>query len=64
MSKTNFDDYLEEQMKDSAFVARFERAGEAWGAALTASALRRQTDMQESKGEADCQGDVTEGFSI
>ena len=30
MKKTNFDRYLEEQLKQPAFAERFERAGEAW----------------------------------
>jgi hypothetical protein len=34
MKKTNFDRYLEKQMEDPAFAARFERAGEAWDVAL------------------------------
>jgi len=28
MKKTNFDRYLEKQLEDSAFAARFKRAGE------------------------------------
>jgi hypothetical protein len=28
MKKTNFDRYLEEQLQDPAFAARFERAGD------------------------------------
>jgi hypothetical protein len=28
--KTNFDQYLEEQLKDAAFAERFKKAGEAW----------------------------------
>lgn len=34
MKKTNFDRYLDEQLKDSAFTAKFDRAGETWDAAL------------------------------
>ena len=34
MKKTNFDDYLDEQMRDQAFAARFEQAGEAWDVAI------------------------------
>ncbi len=34
MSKTNFDLFLEEQLKDPDFAARYERAGEAWDVAL------------------------------
>ncbi|HEY3304068.1 MAG TPA: hypothetical protein VGL70_11095 [Candidatus Binatia bacterium] len=33
MKKSNFDRYLEEQMQDPAFAARFKRAGEAWNVA-------------------------------
>ena len=40
--KTNFDRYLDEQLKDPAFVARFERAGEAWEVALQIAALRSE----------------------
>ncbi len=38
--KTNFDQYLAEQMKDAGFAERFEKAGEAWDVALQISALR------------------------
>jgi hypothetical protein len=34
MKKTNFDRYLEEQLRDPAFAARYEQAGEAWDVAL------------------------------
>lgn len=34
MKKTNFDLYLEQQLKDTVFAERFERAGEAWDVAL------------------------------
>ncbi len=32
--KTNFDLYLEEQLKDPAFAERFEKASETWDIAL------------------------------
>jgi len=32
--KTNFDLYLEEQLKDPAFEEQFEKASEAWDIAL------------------------------
>jgi hypothetical protein len=32
--RTNFDVYLEEQLKDKDFAARFKKAGEAWDVAL------------------------------
>ncbi len=44
MKKTNFDRYLEDQLKDPAFAARFERAVEAWDVALQIAALRQQGD--------------------
>jgi len=31
--KTNFDLYLEEQLKDADFAVRFRKAGEAWDVA-------------------------------
>lgn len=47
MKKTNFDRYLKEQLKDSAFAARFERAGEAWDVALQLSALRQRAGLSQ-----------------
>ena len=41
MKKTNFDRYLEEQLQDPAFAARFKRAGEAWDVAVQMTALRQ-----------------------
>jgi hypothetical protein len=32
--RTNFDIYLEEQLKDEDLAARFKKAGEAWDVAL------------------------------
>ena len=34
MKTTNFDRYLDEQMQDPAFAARFEQAGDAWVMAI------------------------------
>lgn len=45
MKKTNFDRYLEEQLQDPAFAARFERAGEAWDVALQIARLRQQAGL-------------------
>ena len=45
MKKTNFDLYLEEQLKDPEFAARFERAGEAWDVALQLTALREKAGL-------------------
>jgi len=47
MNKTNFDHYLEEQLRDPEFAARFERAGEAWDVALQIAALRRQAGLSQ-----------------
>jgi DNA-binding XRE family transcriptional regulator len=47
MKKTNFDHYLEEQLKDPAFADRFERAGEAWDVALQIAALRQQAGLSQ-----------------
>jgi transcriptional regulator with XRE-family HTH domain len=47
MKKTNFDRYLEEQLKDAAFAARFERAGEAWDVALQIAALRNEAGLSQ-----------------
>lgn len=47
MKKTNFDRYLEEQLRDPAFAARFERAGEAWDVALQIAALRLQAGLSQ-----------------
>ena len=47
MKKTNFDKYLEEQLKDPAFAARFEGAGEAWDVALQIAALRQEAGLSQ-----------------
>lgn len=47
MKKTNFDRYLEKQLKDPAFAARFERAGQAWDVALQIAALRERAGLSQ-----------------
>ncbi len=47
MKKTNFDKYLEEQLKDPAFAARFEHAGDAWDVALQIASLRKQAGLSQ-----------------
>ncbi|HUK55829.1 MAG TPA: helix-turn-helix transcriptional regulator [Nitrospiria bacterium] len=47
MKKTNFDRYLEDQLRDAAFAARFKRAGEAWDVALQIAALREQAGLSQ-----------------
>ena len=47
MKKSNFDRYLEKQMEDPAFAARFKNAGEAWDVALQIAALRQQAGLSQ-----------------
>ena len=47
MSKTDFDMFLEEQLRDPAFAARFKHAGEAWDVALQIAALRQQAGLTQ-----------------
>src|SRR6516225_2260003 len=47
MKKTNFDLYLEEQLKDPDFAERFEKAGEAWDVALQIAALRQKAGLSQ-----------------
>jgi transcriptional regulator with XRE-family HTH domain len=49
MKKTNFDRYLERQMQDSAFAARFKNAGEAWDVAVQIAALREQAGISQKQ---------------
>ena len=45
--KTNFDRYLEEQLKDPVFVQRYQKAGEAWDVALQLAALRKNAGLSQ-----------------
>ena len=47
MRKTNFDLFLEEQLRDPDFAERFKRAGEAWEVALQLAALREQAGLSQ-----------------
>ena len=49
MNKTNFDQYLEEQLQDPGFAARFEQAGEAWDVGLQIATLRRQAGLSQKE---------------
>jgi transcriptional regulator with XRE-family HTH domain len=49
VKKTNFDIYLDEQMKDRAFAKRFEQAGEAWNVALQLAALRKEAGLSQKE---------------
>ncbi len=45
--KTNFDIYLEKQLKDPDFAERFEKAGEAWEVDLKLAALRKEAGLSQ-----------------
>ena len=47
--KTNFDRYLEEQLKDPDFVKRYQKAGEAWDVALQLAALRKKVGLSQKE---------------
>ena len=47
MSETNFDIFLEEQLRDPGFAERFKRAGEAWDVALQIAALREKAGLSQ-----------------
>ncbi len=49
MKKTNFDRYLEKQLKDPAFAARFKQAGEAWDVALQIADLREKAGLSQKE---------------
>ncbi len=49
MKKTNFDRYLEKQLQDPTFAARFRNAGEAWDVALQIAALREQAGLSQKE---------------
>jgi len=47
--KTNFDRYLEEQLKDPDFATSFKKAGEAWDVALKIAALRKESGLSQKE---------------
>ena len=47
--KTNFDQYLEEQLKDVVFAKRFKKTGEAWDVALELAALRKESVLSQKE---------------
>ena len=49
MKKSNFDKYLDEQLQDADFAARFAQAGEAWDVALQIAALRQQAGLSQKE---------------
>ncbi len=49
MKKTNFDRYLDEQLKDPEFASRYESAGEAWDVAMQLAALRQKAGLSQKE---------------
>ena len=47
--KTNFDLYLEEQLKDPNFAERFKKAGRAWDVALRLASLRKASGLSQKE---------------
>jgi transcriptional regulator with XRE-family HTH domain len=45
--KTNFDRYLDDQLRDPDFAARFKDAGEAWDVAMQIAALRKEAGLSQ-----------------
>jgi len=47
--RTNFDVYLEDQLKDQDFAERFEKAGDAWDVALQLAALCEEAGLSQKE---------------
>ena len=47
--KTNFDHYLEEQLKSAGFAERFGKAGEAWDVAIQLASLRKESGLSQKE---------------
>jgi len=47
--KTNFDKYLEKQLKDPDFARCYQKAGEAWDVALQLAALREKAGLSQKE---------------
>ena len=47
--QTNFDRYLQDQLRDPDFAARFEKAGEAWGLAIKLAELRKEAGLSQKE---------------
>jgi transcriptional regulator with XRE-family HTH domain len=48
-NKTNFDIFLEEQLKDPEFKKKFEQAGESWEVAIQLAALRKARGLSQKQ---------------
>jgi len=49
MKETNFDRYLQKQLRDSEFEERFNKAGEAWDVAMQLTALRKSHGLSQQE---------------
>jgi len=49
VSKTNFDRYLENELKDPEFALRFDEAGKAWDVALQLARIREKTGLSQKE---------------
>jgi len=47
--RTNFDLYLEEQLRDQGLAERFKKAGEAWDVALQLTSLRKASGLSQKE---------------
>jgi transcriptional regulator with XRE-family HTH domain len=47
--QTNFDRYLDDNLKDPSFAARFKEAGEAWDVAMQIAALRKESGLSQKE---------------
>lgn len=47
--RTNFDIYLEDQLKDTDFAERFKQDGEAWDVALQLADLRKESGLSQKE---------------
>ena len=47
--RTNFDLYLEEQLRDPDFAERFKKAGEAWDVAVKLASLRKASGLSQKQ---------------
>ena len=47
--RTNFDRYLQDQLRDPDFALRFKKAGEAWDLAIQLAALRKASGLSQKE---------------
>jgi transcriptional regulator with XRE-family HTH domain len=47
--RTNFDRYLQDQLRDPDFAFRFKKAGEAWDLAIQLAALRKESGLSQKE---------------